>query len=74
MKKKCEKHEELLNHAKGVLQRINEITAKQKVTVDDSGVSERFMRLDKELELAMGEKERFVGALREHDVEHGCQT
>jgi hypothetical protein len=73
-KKRCDKHEELLHHAQGVLQRIHELTAKQKLIVAESGVSERFLNMDSELELAMGEKERAVGALREHDEEHGCQT
>lgn len=74
MMKRCDKHEELLKHAQQVLQRIHELTAKQKVTITESGVSERFLHMDSELELAMGEKERSVGALREHDEEHGCQT
>jgi hypothetical protein len=30
-----------------------------------------FMRLDKELELTIGLKERTIGALREHRREHG---
>ena len=29
-------------------------------------------RLDKELELTVGEKERCIGALRQHIKEHGC--
>ena len=32
-----------------------------------------FMRLDKELENAMGAKERAVGAMRQHAKEHGCR-
>lgn len=30
-------------------------------------------RLDKELELTVGEKERCIGALRQHIREHNCQ-
>jgi hypothetical protein len=30
------------------------------------------MQLDRELELAIGEKERLFGALRQHREEHGC--
>jgi hypothetical protein len=33
-----------------------------------------FARLDKELELLVGEKERAVGALRQHAKEHHCKT
>ena len=72
-KQRCDKHDELLHLAQDVLQRIHELTAKQKLTVAENGVSERFLGMDKELELAMGEKERSIGALREHDMEHGCQ-
>ena len=31
------------------------------------------MRLDKQLELTVGLKERSIGALRQHEKEHGCQ-
>ena len=37
---------------------------------DLSGVQ----RLDKELELTVGEKERCIGALRQHVKEHNCVT
>jgi len=69
---RCEKHEELLEQVQKILQRLQELSGRQ-VTSIDSGVSERFMSRDREMELAMGEKERLVGALREHDEEHGCQ-
>ena len=32
-----------------------------------------FMRVDKELELMVGKKERAIGALREHAKVHQCQ-
>ena len=32
------------------------------------------MRLDKELETAVGYKDRCIGVLREHEKEHGCQS
>lgn len=32
------------------------------------------VRLDKELELTVGEKERVLGALRQHIKEHKCVT
>ncbi len=35
---------------------------------------EKFMRLDKELELLIGEKERAIGALRQHSKDHRCQA
>ena len=38
-----------------------------------SGDSGKYTRLDKELELTVGEKERAVGALRQHVREHKCE-
>ncbi len=38
-----------------------------------SGDTEKYKLLDKELELTVGEKERAVGALRQHIKEHKCQ-
>jgi hypothetical protein len=38
-----------------------------------SGESDKYMHLDKELELTVGEKERAVGALRQHVKEHRCE-
>ena len=35
--------------------------------------SQKYKHLDKELELTVGEKERAVGALRQHIKEHKCQ-
>lgn len=70
---KCEKHEDLLVRAQSILQKIHDITEGQKTLVGSEGVSSEFIRFDKEVELLMGEKERAVGALREHDEEHGCQ-
>jgi hypothetical protein len=31
-----------------------------------------WMEIDKQIELALGEKERSIGALLEHRKEHGC--
>lgn len=39
-----------------------------------SGDSEKYKHLDKELELTVGEKERAVGALRQHIREHKCRS
>jgi len=74
MNGKCEIHEEPLIQAKSTLQRIYETAQRQKQVVGSEGVSNFFLHHDKELELLMGEKERVVGALRQHDDEHGCQN
>ena len=36
--------------------------------------SEKYEALDKELELTVGEKERAIGALRQHLKDHGCEN
>ena len=36
------------------------------------GDESEFVRLDKEIELIVGEKERAIGALRQHSKEHRC--
>lgn len=72
MPNNCDKHDELLKNAQKVLEKIRDLTMKQVPCIVD-GVSQRFLQMDRELELAMGEKERAVGALREHDEEHRCQ-
>ncbi len=54
-----------------ILRKISKLTSEQVTTFGtDMG---RFMKLDKELELAIGEKERLVGAARQHAKDHKCQ-
>jgi hypothetical protein len=69
---KCEKYDELAKKVEDVLQRLVEITQSQRHAFDAQDHS-RFMQLDRELELTVGEKERVIGAFREHQKEHGCQ-
>jgi hypothetical protein len=73
MAKICEAHERILAQAQSIFLRIHKIVDRQNKVLESEGVSNHFLRHDKELELLMGEKERTVGALREHDKEHGCQ-
>ncbi len=69
----CETHTELLNRAQSTLKKIYETIERQKQVLGSESVSPQFLCYDKDLELLMGEKERVVGALRQHDHEHGCQ-
>lgn len=55
-----------------ILQRLKELTALQ-LEAFRSRNSAELARLDRELENAMGEKERSFGALRQHVREHNCQ-
>ena len=72
-KEQCETRDELLASARTILERIHEVSAQQIDIMDADGISHHFILRDKQLELLMGEKERAVGALRQHDEEHGCQ-
>jgi hypothetical protein len=51
--------------------RLAEVLAQSIAALRDYD-DENLKRLDKELELAMGLKERRVGALRQHILEHRC--
>jgi hypothetical protein len=67
----CEKQEELRRRATAILDQIDELTLQQIQYMRDWD-DEKLMEVDKQLELAFGEKERTFGALFEHRREHGC--
>ncbi len=69
---KCKVHDRLAAEAHAVLSKLHEITARQ-LAVFEAGDRPKFIQYDEELELTVGEKERVIGALRQHDEEHGCQ-
>lgn len=68
----CVIREELLNQATSILNKIRETMERQHQVLYGDGVSPQFLQYDRELENLMGEKERAIGALRQHDQEHGC--
>jgi hypothetical protein len=70
---KCEKYNELAGKVEAVLQRLVDLTEAQLEAFNEKDHA-KFSKLDKELELTVGEKERVIGAFREHQKEHGCQT
>jgi hypothetical protein len=55
------------------LERLEELIAAQ-LEAFRSNDQAQFMRLDKELELSIGAKERAIGALRQHGKEHESPT
>ena len=67
----CKTQEQLRQTATNVLELIDALTRDQ-IEAMKSGDDERLMSLDKEIELAFGEKERSFGALHQHRQEHGC--
>jgi hypothetical protein len=55
-----------------LLQALKQTTLAQLVAFQEKD-SSTFTRLDKQLEQLVGEKERAIGAMREHAKEHKCQ-
>lgn len=70
MAQECKRCEELSADADQVLDRLVILTNDQLKAFRERDDS-TFMRLDKELEVTVGLKERRIGALREHRREHG---
>jgi hypothetical protein len=67
----CEREQELRNAATAVLDRIDALTDEQIAAIKGRD-DEALMAIDKQLELAFGEKERAFGTLLSHRKEHGC--
>ena len=67
----CPVRNQLTTRADQVLKTIATLLQAQ---IDALAVNDQdtLLKLDKELELAFGEKERAFGALRQHKSEHGC--
>lgn len=72
LENRCAEHDNLVAKAHAVLEKLHNLTREQLESFQ-AGEDERFMRLDRELENTVGEKERAIGALRQHDEAHGCQ-
>ena len=67
----CDTYAELTAEVEAVLKKLVDLVNAQREAFLHEQAAE-FMRLDKQLENTLGEKERFIGALREHQKEHGC--
>jgi hypothetical protein len=65
----CTECERLHDEVRDVLARIAQLTTAQ-LAAFRSNDNAAFMRFDKELEIAMGAKERAIGALRQHERDH----
>jgi len=68
----CRRRADLAKTVEEVLQKITQLTKRQLAAFRRHDEAE-LMRLDKQLELTVGLKERSIGALRQHEKEHGCQ-
>ena len=68
----CPQYERLFSHVEEMLKKLAETTSLH-LEIFRSRKPGEFMRVDKELELMVGEKERRIGALQQHVDEHQCQ-
>jgi hypothetical protein len=69
--RKCAEYSRLEHEVEFTLRQVKEITTAQ-LDAFQSHDQDTVMRLDKELEKAMGRKERSLGALRQHAKDHKC--
>lgn len=67
----CPEYDRLSKEVEGILADLAQTTTLQ-VEVFRSKNDQHFMRLDKQLELLVGYKERAIGGLRQHVKEHKC--
>lgn len=68
---KCPEYIRLESAVTDVLLRLANVATVQ-AEMFHSGNDSEFVRLDKQIELIVGEKERAIGALRQHSKEHRC--
>jgi len=67
----CQRRDELVAEVQSNLLRLAEL-ARMEVTALESRHENVWMDLDRQIERTLGEKERSLGALKEHRSEHGC--
>ena len=67
----CARQQELNEEVQRHLKRIAELAHAEVDALQDRHTN-LWLKLDKEIELEIGEKERCIGALNEHRREHGC--
>jgi len=69
----CAEYLLLEGEVQKILEKLTGLTTKQ-LDAFRAGDHTWFAQLDKKLELTVGEKERAIGALRQHAREHGCHS
>jgi hypothetical protein len=67
----CERKNELIAKVQQHLLRLAELS-RQEVDLIKNQHSNTWLLVDKQIEAELGEKERSLGALKEHIREHGC--
>lgn len=73
VKGQCEEYDRLQSEVEQVLADITQVTTLQLQLFRAQDIPQ-FTRVDKELELLVGKKERAFGALRQHAADHKCQA
>lgn len=68
----CPEYSRLKGELESVLGNLAQVTTLL-LDLFRAGDINKYQELDKQLELTVGEKERAVGALRQHLKEHHCQ-
>lgn len=69
--KHCAEHEQLQSRVVEILEKITAIAGAQLRAFKENDKT-AFAALDKAIEEGIGEKERRIGALRQHDIDHRC--
>lgn len=72
MSQSCVRCKELSTIVDEILEKLVQLT-KDQLTAFRERDQPAFTRLDKELELVVGQKERSIGAFREHRREHSSE-
>ncbi len=67
----CTRQQQLIAEVQRHLIRLSEL-ALQEASVITRKDDNTWLAIDKQIEHELGEKERCLGALREHREEHGC--
>jgi hypothetical protein len=67
----CIKKQQLIAQVEGCLDRIAKLARTEAEAIREMGNGE-WLDIDKQIEAAIGEKERAIGALWQHRQEHGC--
>ncbi len=68
---RCERRDELTNEVQFHLVRLTEL-AREEIKYLNRWEQRPMMDMDKQIEEALGAKERCLGALKEHRRQHGC--
>ena len=67
----CRKKQELMAEVQRQLVHLAELARAESAAIENL-TGNTWIAIDKEIENTIGAKERAIGALREHNEEHGC--